>query len=89
MVLDNAIGKISIIVPVFNVEKYIDNCIRSLVNQSYMNIEIILVDDCSTDNSYNICLKWAEKDSRIITHKRIKNGGGGTCEEFGSCIGFR
>lgn len=65
---------ISIIVPVYNVEKYLEKCIESIINQTYRNIEIILVDDGSKDNSGNICDKYAEKDSRIkVIHK--KNGG--------------
>lgn len=67
-------NKISVIVPVYNVEKYLDRCIESLVNQTYTKLEIILVDDGSTDNSPIICDKWAKKDSRIkVIHK--ENGG--------------
>ena len=66
--------KISIIVPVYNVEKYLSKCIDSIINQTYKNIEIILVDDGSTDNSSKICDKYAKKDNRIkVIHK--KNGG--------------
>ena len=65
---------ISIIVPVYNVEKYLDECICSLVNQTYTNLEIILIDDGSPDNCPAMCDAWAEKDSRIrVIHK--KNGG--------------
>ena len=56
---------VSIIVPVFNVEEYLDNCISSIVCQTYKNIEILLIDDGSTDNSANICDQWKEKDKRI------------------------
>lgn len=56
---------ISIIVAVYNVEKYIEQCIRSLINQSYYNLEIILVDDGSTDGSGKICEEWEQRDSRI------------------------
>lgn len=67
-------SKISIIVPVYNVEKYIDECVHSLVNQTYTNLEIILVDDGSTDTSGKKCDQWATKDSRItVVHK--PNGG--------------
>lgn len=63
-------SKISIIVPVYNVEKYIDECVESLVNQTYTNLEIILVDDGATDSSGIKCDSWAEKDSRIkVIHK--------------------
>lgn len=65
---------ISIIVPVYNVEKYLTRCIDSILNQSYRNIEIILVDDGSPDNCGAICDKYAKKDARIkVIHK--KNGG--------------
>ena len=66
--------KISVIVPVYNVEKYLDKCVESIVNQTYENLEIILVDDGSTDNCPQMCDDWAERDSRIIViHK--ENGG--------------
>lgn len=67
---------ISVIVPVYNVEKYLDKCVRSIINQTHTNLEIILVDDGSTDNSPRLCDEWTKKDSRIIAvHK--KNGGQG------------
>ena len=66
--------KISIIVPVYNVEKYLDQCIRSIVNQTYKKLEIILVDDGSTDLSGKICDDYALSDKRIqVIHK--ENGG--------------
>lgn len=65
---------ISVIVPVYNVEKYVQRCIDSITEQTYQNLEIILVDDGSTDSSGEICDKSAEKDSRIhVLHK--ENGG--------------
>ena len=65
---------ISIIVPVYNVEKYLNKCIDSIINQTYKNIEIILVDDGSTDNSGKICDEYLLRDSRIkVIHKN--NGG--------------
>lgn len=66
--------KISIIVPVYNVQKYLDKCIQSIINQTYKNIEIILVNDGSTDNSGVICEKYADIDSRIIYINK-QNGG--------------
>ncbi len=67
---------LSVIIPVYKVEAYIDRCIRSLVEQTYDNLEIILVDDGSPDNSGAICDAWAAKDSRIkVIHKA--NGGSG------------
>lgn len=56
---------ISIIVPVFNLEKYIDRCVKSILRQSYPNIELILVDDGSTDSSAKICKKYCECDPRV------------------------
>ena len=62
--------KVSIIVPVYNVEKYIEKCLNSLISQSYKNIEIILIDDGSKDNSGKICDTYKRKDSRIkVVHK--------------------
>lgn len=66
--------KISIIVPIYKSEKYLDRCIESIVNQTYKNLEIILVDDGSPDNCPKICDEYAKKDSRIVVvHK--ENGG--------------
>ena len=63
--------KLSIIVPVYNVEKYLEKCLNSLVNQSLTNIEIILVEDCSTDNSKSICELYERKydNVKLITHE--------------------
>ena len=70
----NNTALITIIVPVYNVEKYLSRCINSLINQTYQNLEIILVDDGSPDNSGHICDEYAAKDSRIkVIHK--VNGG--------------
>ncbi|MCR8685715.1 glycosyltransferase family 2 protein, partial [Campylobacter ureolyticus] len=61
-------------VPVYNVEKYLKKCIQSIINQTYKNLEIILVDDGSSDNSGKICDEFAQKDNRIkVIHKT--NGG--------------
>ena len=66
--------KVSVIVPVYKVEPYIEKCICSLINQTLKDIEIILVDDGSPDNCGIICDKFAKQDSRIIViHK--ENGG--------------
>ena len=67
---------ISVIVPVYKVEPYLDKCISSVVNQTYKNLEIILVDDGSPDNCPAMCDAWAEKDSRIrVLHQRNQGGG--------------
>lgn len=65
---------ISVIVPVYGVEKYLKQCVDSIVNQTYKNLEIILVDDGSPDNCPQLCDEWVKKDKRIrVLHK--KNGG--------------
>lgn len=65
---------ISVVVPIYNVEKYLEKCIKSIVDQTYANLEIILVDDGSTDSSGRICDKYAESDERVhVLHQ--KNGG--------------
>ena len=61
---------ISVIVPIYNVEKYLTKCIESIINQTYKNLEIILVDDGSPDKSPIICDEYAKKDNRIkVIHK--------------------
>lgn len=65
---------ISIIVPVYNVEQYLNNCINSIVSQTYHNIEIILVDDGSTDKSGEICDKLKQRDGRIVVVHKINGG---------------
>ena len=57
--------KISVIIPVYNVEKYLSECLDSIVNQTFKDIEVICVNDCSTDNSLSILKEYASKDKRI------------------------
>ena len=65
---------ISIIIPVYKVEAYLKECLDSVINQTYKDLEIILVDDGSPDNSGKMCDEYAQKDSRIkVIHK--ENGG--------------
>ena len=65
---------ISIIIPVYNVEKYLDRCVQSVINQTYQKMQIILVDDGSTDQSGILCDQYCDADSRIeVIHK--ENGG--------------
>ena len=76
---------ISVIVPVFKVEKYLDRCVQSIVDQTYRNLEIILVDDGSPDNCPAMCDAWAKKDNRIkVIHK--KNGGLSDARNAGMAI---
>lgn len=66
--------KVSVIIPVYNVEQYLERCLDSIINQTLKDIEIVIINDGSTDNSLNICTKYAKRDNRIkiITQK---NGG--------------
>ena len=56
---------VSVIMPVYNAEEFLDKSVSSVINQTYKNLEILLIDDCSTDNSYNILKEYANKDNRI------------------------
>lgn len=87
------IDKISVIVPVYKVEKYLNRCVQSIAAQTYENLEIILVDDGSPDNCGALCDEWAQKDSRIkVVHK--ENGGlssarnAGVAVATGAYVGF-
>lgn len=74
--------KLSIIVPVFNAEKYLSECIDSIIAQSFADFELILVDDGSTDSSYEICKKYALSDKRVKIIQE-KNGGPGKARNTG------
>ena len=73
---------VSIIVPVYNSEKYIEKCAISLMNQTYQDLEIVLVNDGSTDSSLEICRKFADLDSRFVVYDK-KNEGPGFTREYG------
>ena len=84
---------ISIIIPVYNVEKYLDKCVESIVNQTYQNLEILLIDDGSTDHSGEKCDEWTKKDKRIkVIHKENEGVSSarnrGLREATGEYIGF-
>ena len=66
--------KVSIVVPVYNAENYLDQCVTSIMGQTYRHLEIILVDDGSTDHSLEICRKYAEIDKRITVVEQINQG---------------
>ncbi len=74
---------VSIVVPVHNCEKFISNTVSLLINQTYKNIEIILVDDSSNDKSYEVCLEASKKDSRISVLKNEGNLGAGFTRNHG------
>lgn len=74
--------KISVVIPVYNVEKYLSECLDSVIYQTYKNLQIILVDDGSTDSSGKICDEYAEKDDRItVVHQ--SNAGAGAAKNTG------
>lgn len=82
---DNCMPALSIIVPVYNVEKYLHRCIDSILAQTFTDFELILVDDGSTDESNKICDEYASKDPRIlIIHK--ENGGVSSARNMGMCF---
>ena len=61
---------LSIIVPIYNTERYLRTCVDSIINQDYKDIEVLLIDDGSTDNSLSICQEYKERDNRIkVFHK--------------------
>ncbi|EAH6232408.1 glycosyltransferase, partial [Campylobacter jejuni] len=66
--------KVGIVIPIYNVEKYLDECLQSVVNQTYANLSIVLVNDGSNDNSLSIAKKYALQDERIVIINK-KNGG--------------
>lgn len=83
--MGNCSGLASILVPVYNKEEYLDKCIKSLRNQTYENIEIVLVDDGSKDNSLQICNEYAEQDKRIqVIHQKNK----GLCGARNTCLKY-
>lgn len=75
-------NKVSIIIPVYNVEKYLEKCLNSIINQTYKNIEIICINDGSTDNSLQILENFATKDKRIIIFSQ-ENGGLSSARNLG------
>ncbi|MDD5020571.1 MAG: glycosyltransferase family 2 protein [Endomicrobiaceae bacterium] len=75
--------KVSIIIPVYNVDPYLRQCLGSIISQTFENIEIIIINDCSTDNSYQIIQEYQEKDKRIITINLEKNTGLGNTRNTG------
>lgn len=74
---------ISLVIPVYNTSKYLEKCLTSILGQSYKNIEVILVDDCSTDNSYEILKRFQDNDNRIQVFKNVKNSLVGVSRNLG------
>lgn len=76
---------VSIIVPIYNAELYLDDCLKSLVNQTMSDIEIVLINDGSLDKSEDICKKYMNEDKRIV-YKRIENNGVSNARNIGMDI---
>lgn len=84
---------ISVIIPIYNVEEYLEKCVNSVLNQTYSDLEIILVDDGSTDNSGKICDELKNKDNRIIVIHQENQGlsaarNAGIAKALGEYIAF-
>lgn len=75
-------GKVSVIVPVYNTEKYLKDCLESIIEQTYENLELILINDGSTDKSLDICKEFEKNDSRVVL-KSIENSGVSTARNIG------
>ena len=75
--------KLSVIVPVYNVELYLRECLDSIINQTLKDIEIICIDDCSSDNSYGILEEYSKKDNRIIIFRNQENMSAGPSRNIG------
>lgn len=77
---------VSIIIPVYNMEKHISDCLESVINQTLENIEVLCIDDCSIDNSKNNILFYSKKDKRVKYFKLENNSGSGIARNFGISI---
>lgn len=75
--------KISVIIPLYNTENYINRCLASITRQTYRNLEIIVVDDCSTDKGPELAIKYAENDKRIKLLHHKKKQRIVSCEDHG------
>lgn len=73
---------ISVIIPAYNVEKYLDKCMNSVLNQSFTDFEVLLIDDGAKDSTVQLCDKYAEKDTRVKTYHK-KNGGLSDARNYG------
>lgn len=78
-------ANVSVVIPVYNAEKHIDKCLESILNQN-LSLEIICVDDCSTDKSFELCQAWADKDSRVKAFRMPRNSPAGRCRNYGAAL---
>ena len=73
---------ISVIIPVYNVENYLRECLDSVLAQTYSNYEVLLIDDGSTDSSFDICCEYCDKDKRFKVYQK-ENGGASSARNYG------
>lgn len=93
MIIEHSLPLISVIVPIYNAQKYLERCVQSLLNQTYSNLEILLIDDGSTDTSLDLCRKLEQADSRVKVFSQSNKGIGdvrnqGLLLATGEYIGF-
>ena len=74
---------VSVVIPVYNAERYLSKCIESVLSQTQESLELILIDDCSTDGSYDLCREAADHDERIVLLKNDRNIGQGLTRNRG------
>lgn len=81
--MENVVSKISIVMPVYNAQRFLSQTIDSVLSQSYSDFELIMIDDCSTDNSLEILKEYEQKDSRVLVFRNDKNRGVSFTRNFG------
>lgn len=81
--MGNVVRKVSIVMPVYNAQRFLSQAIDSVLSQSYSDFELIMIDDCSTDNSFEILREYEKKDSRVSVFKNNKNRGVSFTRNFG------
>ena len=81
--------KISVIMPTYNVELYIDRAVKSIINQTYKNIELIIIDDCSSDRTKSICRKYQSEFKNIVLLEKNVNEGVSKCRNLRNREGIR
>ncbi|WP_302227387.1 glycosyltransferase family 2 protein, partial [Veillonella magna] len=73
----------TIIIPIYNAERFLSKAIDSLLNQTFKDFQLLLIDDCSTDNSFNICRSLSKKDYRIEVYQTKENSGAAAARNYG------